>query len=76
MINDSPIKHLTAEEWNSRYPVGTKVKYYPVSNTPQFIITKTRSEAWTLASGHNVVSIEGQSGGCFLRNIEILGDDC
>jgi hypothetical protein len=65
----------TAESWNGAYPVGTRVRYWPVwppmvSFLP--VETTTRSEAWTLGDGSVVVSLEGRSGGFCLSHIEVL----
>jgi hypothetical protein len=60
---------MTADEWNSMYQVGTKVRYYPVADLPEHVETRTRSEAWTLASGHPVVAVEGRAGGVSLQHL-------
>jgi hypothetical protein len=66
---------MTAEEWNKKYPVGTKIRYYPIKGIPeydhQYRESKTRSIAWTLGSGHPIVKIEGLAGGVHLDHLEI-----
>lgn len=66
---------ITADQWNRAHPVGTPVRYFPV--LPQRpgiepLDTKTRSEAWTLCSGHVVVAVEGRSGGVAVDHLEVL----
>ena len=64
----------TTESWNAAYPVGTRVRYWPVY-PPQGIPpvdTTTRSEAWMLGDGSVVVLVEGKSGGVHLSHVEVL----
>jgi hypothetical protein len=66
---------LAAEDWNAVYPVGTKVRYWPIlppiPSVPP-LDTVTRSEAWMLGHGAAVVSIVGKTGGVLLSHLEIL----
>lgn len=59
-----------AEEWNEKYPVGTKVMRYKLINPlREGNETKTRSEAWVMG-GHSVmVMVEGISGGVLLESV-------
>lgn len=64
----------TAESWNAAYPVGTRVRYWPVyppHGIPP-VDTTTRSEAWALGDGSVVVLIAGKSGGVWLSHVEVL----
>lgn len=62
---------MSAEEWNTRYPVGTQVLAFPGTREGRVLLTRTRSEAWAVASGTPVVSVEGYAGGIALTHIEI-----
>ncbi len=65
----------TVEAWNAQCPVGTQVRYYPVLPQPAGIPaveTTTRSEAWTIGSGHGLVLLTGKSGGVSLLHLEVL----
>lgn len=65
----------TAETWNETYPVGTRVRYWPIYppiDSVSAVDTVTRTEAWTLGDGSVVVSIAGKSGGVHLSHIEVL----
>lgn len=55
-------------------PVGTKVRYYPVSGQPEFIESVTRTPVWKPypSADYHYVSIEGKSGGLLLSHIEII----
>lgn len=66
---------MMANEWNQKYPIGTKVRYFPIREGQEFKDTKTRSEAWELGHGALVVMIEGKSGGVSLDHLIILNDD-
>lgn len=59
-----------ADDWNARYPVGTRVRYFPIAGEPAYEETCTRSKAWQLGSGHSVVKVEGRAGGVSLRHLE------
>lgn len=62
---------MNADEFNERYPVGTFVRYHSVIGESEFVESKTRSEAWTLPSSHDVVQICGRAGCVSLKAIEI-----
>ena len=62
---------MNAKEFNRKYPVGSPVRYYPIAGEPEFEETTTRSEAWTLGSGHVVVKIVGRAGGVSINHIEL-----
>lgn len=62
---------LSADDFNRLYPVGTAVRYYPVTGINKSRSTRTRTPAWTLGHGEPVVSVDGVSGGVSLRNIEL-----
>ncbi len=64
--------NLTAAEWNERYPVGTPVRYHSIIGDPEFVASKTRSEAWNLGHGAPVVKIEGIHGGVLLEAIDVI----
>ncbi|MFC3986499.1 hypothetical protein [Streptosporangium jomthongense] len=61
---------LTADEWNTAWPVGTPILAWPGSRDAEPLTTATRTTAWTLGSGHAVVSVEGCTGGIFLTHIQ------
>jgi hypothetical protein len=64
---------MTAEEWNFRYPPGTEVLYYPLRGREDYVMTRTRSEAWELGDGTPVVLVEGKTGGISLEHLRIEG---
>lgn len=54
---------MTAEEFNSKYPVGTKVTYHPIMlSSVGAQETHTRSAAWDLGDGTGVVKVKGVTG--------------
>jgi len=65
----------TAWTWNATYPVGTRVRYWPIyppiESVPP-VDTVTRSEAWALGDGSVVVCVDGQAGGVHLSHIEVI----
>lgn len=62
---------MKSKEFNNAYPIGTKVKYYPIIGGDKFIEAKTRSEAWELGSGHTIVKIDGRPGGVSVEALEL-----
>ena len=68
---------MTAAAWNAAYPVGAKVRFWPViradgSRPLPPLYTETRSEAWVLPSGDAVVLVNGKSGGVAISHVEVL----
>lgn len=65
----------TAAQWNDMFPVGTRVRYWPIyppiDSVPP-VDTTTRSEAWTIGDGSVMVCIDGKSGGVALTHVEVL----
>ncbi|MEU5976295.1 hypothetical protein [Streptomyces sp. NPDC047315] len=61
---------LSAEDWNERYPVGTRVHAYPGTRDDAPLKTRTRSVAWTLGHGAAVVMVEGHSAGIRLTHVD------
>jgi len=64
----------TAETWNAAYPVGTRVRYWPIYQPHSVppVDTTTRSEAWSLSDGTAAVHVNGKDGFVCLSNIEVL----
>lgn len=65
---------MTAKEWNDTYTPGTRVAYRPLKGDPRGELTRTRSEAWELGSGHPVVLVDGVSGGVSLEHLTVVKD--
>jgi len=63
---------MNSEKFNIMYPIGTAVRYHSVIDLPEFVQSKTRSEAWELGCGETVVKIDGIAGGVSIRAIEIV----
>lgn len=66
---------MNADQWNDRYPIGTPVVAYPgarpdVDPTGRRLLTRTRSQAWTLGHGTPVVKVDGQAGGIALTHVD------
>lgn len=68
---------MNADEFNSRYPVGSPVIAYPLTrpedNQPEFferLVTRTRSKAWNLGHGVPVVAVDGYAGGIALDHVD------
>lgn len=68
------LKHLTAEAFNEKFPVGSRFKYFSVVGIPDSVEVTTRSVAWALGSGHVVVSLTGRAGGFHINHLQYLGE--
>lgn len=63
---------MTAEQWNAKHPVGTRVRYQNVKGVEEYEFSETRSEAWALGHGDVVVSIKGRTGGVLIDHLTIM----
>ena len=61
------VLHKQLREWNDKHPAGTEV--IVTEDDGRQTPTKTRSEAWGLSHGDNVVLLEGRSGGYLLDRV-------
>lgn len=61
---------MTAEQASKMFPVGTKVKYFPISNEDKFEETEIRSKAWALGHGELVIKVDGRAGGVAISHLE------
>lgn len=66
---------MTAEEFNTRYPIGTRCFYWPGTKSEPPHHGFTRSEAWELDCGEPVVKITGYAGGIALEHVEIIVEE-
>ena len=66
---------VTAAEWNAKYPDPIPVRYWPMEREGPGIVSRTRSIAWELGSGHPVVKVEGKAGGIHLTHVEPIAED-
>ncbi len=62
----------TADLWDSYYPVGTPVDYFPTAGRPFSRRSRTRSEAWDMGHGDTMVKIEGQAGGVRVHHLVVV----
>lgn len=72
---------FTADDWNGRYEVGTRVIAYPdlrpehpAYSADTQLEAVTRTPAWTLGHGEPVVSVEGYAGGISLSHVDVVAD--
>ena len=64
---------MTDTEWNSMYPVGILVRYFPIKGVlSEFEDILTRSEAFPLGSGDVVIQLAGKSGSFSIDHITPL----
>jgi hypothetical protein len=64
----SAVIHLSADTWNTYYPVGTTVLYEPVRDRGAYMTHVTRGPAYTTGNGP-MVQLVGLAGGYLLRHL-------
>lgn len=68
------VKNLSADQFNTLYPVGSQFVYYSRKGDAQGKPCVTRSEAWTLGHGETVVSISGIAGGIAVTHLSHVSE--
>lgn len=64
---------MNIEQANNTFPIGTKVKYYPlVSNKENFTEHEVQSEPWELGHGDIVMKVSDKSGGVCIEHLEAI----
>lgn len=53
-------------------PVGTRVLAWTMTRNGSPLVTRTRSQCWSLGDGTRVVKVEGHVGGIALTHIDVL----
>jgi hypothetical protein len=53
---------MTAAQFNKRFSIGKRFKYYPIKGRNKFKDVQTRSAAWNVGHNEAVVNITGQGG--------------
>lgn len=67
------LKKMTADMFNRQYPVGTKIKYYPIVRLKDDYKTGvTTTPAWDMNSNTPLVTTDIMSGGLLLSHIEVI----
>ncbi|MFG3127449.1 hypothetical protein ACGFZU_07070 [Streptomyces tendae] len=71
---------MNAEQFNSRYPIGTAVFAYPGfrpedDRQADRLVTRTRTEAQMSASGDPVVWVEGEGSYICLTHVDPVSED-
>lgn len=66
------LRKTSAKDFNRRFPVGSRFRYFPVVGIPDGEVVVTRSEAWHLQNGKAVVRVEGKIGGVSVYRLEPL----
>lgn len=63
---------MTAQEFNRRYPPGSRVRYYPDPKAPPYVELATDRAAYTLSSGRAVIRLPGFKKPVSLDNVKGL----
>lgn len=60
---------MSIEDARSAFPMGTPVRYFPLSNSPTFVRASVRSDPWILGHGAVVIKITGRAGGVCVQHL-------
>jgi hypothetical protein len=61
---------MTAAQFNKRFSIGTRFKYYPAKGRNEYKDVQTRSKAWTVGHNETVVNITGQGAAAAVCQLE------
>jgi hypothetical protein len=59
-------------EAEARFPVGRRVRFYPLAGQKGFDVATIRSKPWALGHGVIVIAIEGRTGGVLIDHLEVI----
>jgi hypothetical protein len=60
---------MSAAEFNEKFQIGQRFRYYAVLGIPDSVEVVTRSGAWELGHGEAVVLLEGRTGGFSVEHL-------
>ena len=63
---------MTAEQASKMFPIGEKVKYFPIMDDEHYEETEIRSEAWALGHGELVIKVKGRPDGVSIGHLEFI----
>lgn len=63
-------KRITLEQAAERFPIGTKVRYFPIMGEAAFYEAEIRSAPWAIGHGQVVVKITGCAGGVCVEHLQ------
>lgn len=61
---------MTAGQASKMFPIGQKVKFFPIFGEDKYEETEIRSEAWALGHGELVIKVKGRAGGVAISHLE------
>ena len=65
-------RKMNAEDASKMFPIGEKVKYFPIFGDEKYEETEIRSKVWALGHGELVVKVKGRTGGVAISHLEFL----
>ncbi|MGI2931910.1 hypothetical protein [Vibrio fluvialis] len=65
------MKKITVEQASKKFPVGAKVKFFPIAGIDKFEETEVTSEPWCLC-GETVVKVKCRAGGVSANHLELI----
>ncbi len=62
---------MSLQQLAKKFPIGTKVNYYPIASNKFFTVEETASFPWDLPSGDIVIKLKGKTGCYGIEHIEL-----
>lgn len=63
---------LELEAVAGRFPIGQRVRFYPIAGDLNSITTAIRSAPWRLGHGEIVLKVAGRTGGVLISHLELI----
>ncbi|HBN6266155.1 TPA: hypothetical protein L3N15_004136 [Vibrio parahaemolyticus] len=68
-----PITEKDIEHAAKKFPLGTRVKYYPIMGLDNYVLTCIRSEPWECC-GSIIIKISGRAGAVNVTHLGLMGE--
>lgn len=65
------MRNMNVVQASELFPVGTKVKYFPIAGRPEFEKRVVASDPWEMC-GETVVKVQGRSGCVSVNHLEVI----
>lgn len=70
-LKGTPLEQALTEA-ERRFPIGRRVRFYPVAGEKHAEESTIRSKPWALGHGAIVIAIEGRRGGVLIGHLEVI----
>lgn len=61
---------MSEQEAGEKFPIGTKVRFYPIAGEAKYEVAEVRSRPWALGHSQVVLAITGRAGGVAVEHLQ------